>query len=73
MTTGVLAEVAPGLCATCGGSGHQVVVRLRLTRNVVTERFEDASTCTRCGGDGLARSVGAALADAARLSVGWLT
>lgn len=56
--TAALAEVVPGLCAICHGDRFVV-------------QINDPVPCS-CG-DGLARSVTAAVADAARLSVDWLT
>jgi hypothetical protein len=57
----VAADVTPGLCPSCRGARYDA-------RNP-----DNPTLCAICHGDGLARHAVAEQADAARLSVDWLT
>lgn len=54
------AALHPALCACCGGDRYVL-------------EHDVPRVCAVCGGDGLAKRHAAAVADAARLSVDWLT
>lgn len=58
------AALSPALCPACGGA--------RYVCDFGSSR-QNPRVCPMCGGDGLARRANAALADAARLSVDWLS